>query len=372
MGYRFLDPNPQFCDTNGDPLASGTVTFYTPGTLVLKNVYTTSALSVATDNPMSLNTAGRAASELFLSGDYRVILKDSTGATVWDRDPVSQLMTAGELQSNSFINCVVGGTADVITLTPTPAITAYADGQVFEFVATGTNTTNVTANVSGLGAKALTKDGSTALVAGDIVSGQAVRVRYDGTRLQLTSPNAHALKSAALTTSTGITQGLHTIPILAGSMISRVTNGAADGVTELATNDVMLRSKDFDQTTSEGVQFDIPMPKSWNEGTVTAQFGWTAASGAGTVTWTIAGVAFSDDDAMDAAFGAAQSVTDTLLTANDCHITSVTSAITIAGTPAESDFVKFQIARDIADTLSADAKLLWCKVFVTINSANDA
>lgn len=198
MGYRFLDPNPQFCDSNGDPLASGTVTFYQPGTLTLKNVYTTSALSVATDNPMPLNSAGRTQSEVFLSGDYRVILKDSSGATVWDRDPVSQLLTAGEVQNNSFINCAVGGTADVITLTPTPAITAYADGQVFEFVATGTNTTNVTANVSGLGAKAVTKDGTTALVAGDIVNGQAVRLRYDGTRLQLTSPNAHALKSTVV------------------------------------------------------------------------------------------------------------------------------------------------------------------------------
>lgn len=196
MGYRFLDPNPQFCDSNGDPLASGTVTFYTPGTLTLKNVYTTSALSVATDNPMPLNSSGRTQSEVFLSGDYRVILKDSTGATVWDRDPVSQLLTAGEVQNNSFINCTVGGTADVITLTPTPAITAYADGQVFEFVATGTNTTNVTVNVSGRGDKAVTKAGSTALIAGDIVSGQAVRLRYDGTRLQLMSPNAHVVRTA--------------------------------------------------------------------------------------------------------------------------------------------------------------------------------
>lgn len=169
-----------------------------------------------------------------------------------------------------------------------------------------------------------------------------------------------------------ILQGTHTIPVLASSMFARTTNGAAGGITELATNDVMLATKDFDQTTSEGVQFYVPMPKSWNEGTVTAQFGWTAASGSGTVTWSIAGTAFSDDDAMDTAFGSAQSVTDTLLTANDMHITSVTSAITIAGTPAESDFVIFQVTRDISDTLNADAKLIWCKVFVTISAENDA
>ena len=76
----------------------------------------------------------------------------------------------------------VGGTVDVVTLTVTPAITAYAAGQTFRFIAAGANTTSVTVNVSGLGAKALTKNGSTALVAADIPSGTMVEMTYDGTR----------------------------------------------------------------------------------------------------------------------------------------------------------------------------------------------
>jgi hypothetical protein len=79
----------------------------------------------------------------------------------------------------------VGGTADVITLTASPAVTAYAAGQRFYFIAGGTNTTNVTVNVSSLGAKALTKNGSTALTAGDIGSGSIVSMVYDGTRFIL-------------------------------------------------------------------------------------------------------------------------------------------------------------------------------------------
>ncbi len=167
-------------------------------------------------------------------------------------------------------------------------------------------------------------------------------------------------------------QGLHTIPYLASAMVSRTTNGAGVGATELATNDVMLVTKDFDQTTSEGVQFYVPMPKSWNEGTITAQFGWTAASGAGDVIWSISARAFSDDDALDQAFGTAVTATDTLITANDMHISPVTSAMTVAGSPAESDFVLFQITRDITDTLTADAKLIWCKLFYTVAAGNDA
>ena len=81
----------------------------------------------------------------------------------------------------------VGGTADVITLTPTIAITAYAAGQRFSFLGSGDNTTNVTVNVSAVGAKAIVRnDGSnTALIAGDIQSGAIVDIEYDGTRFLL-------------------------------------------------------------------------------------------------------------------------------------------------------------------------------------------
>lgn len=169
-----------------------------------------------------------------------------------------------------------------------------------------------------------------------------------------------------------IQQGVHTLPINASAMISRTTNGAGDSVVETTTNKVMIRTKDFDQTTQEYVQFYVPMPKSWDEGTLTVQFLWTAASGSGTVTWGIQGLARSDDDALDTAFGTAQTVTDTLITANDVHITSFTSAITCGGTPAESDMVIFQLYRDVADTLTADAKLLSIRLNLTINANNDA
>lgn len=76
----------------------------------------------------------------------------------------------------------VGGTGDAITLTPAPAITAYAEGQVFEFFAQAVNTTAVTVNVSGLGAKAVEKAGGTALSGGDIPDNALVHLRYDGTK----------------------------------------------------------------------------------------------------------------------------------------------------------------------------------------------
>lgn len=80
----------------------------------------------------------------------------------------------------------VGGTQDDITLLPSPAIAAYTAGQTFRFVAASTNIGPVTVAVSGLTAKAVTKNGTVALVAGDIVAGALVTITYDGTRFIIT------------------------------------------------------------------------------------------------------------------------------------------------------------------------------------------
>lgn len=95
----------------------------------------------------------------------------------------------------------VGGTADVITLTSLPAITAYVAGQTFRFIASGANTTNVTVAISGLAAKAITKEGATALVAGDIPSGMMVCITYDGTRFIIGTASITAAIAAATAVS---------------------------------------------------------------------------------------------------------------------------------------------------------------------------
>src|SRR3990167_1527135 len=69
----------------------------------------------------------------------------------------------------------VGGTGDAITLTPSPAITAYVAGQTFVFKAGATNTTAVTVAVSGLATRAVQVNGA-ALIAGQITSGRWYRL----------------------------------------------------------------------------------------------------------------------------------------------------------------------------------------------------
>ncbi len=95
--------------------------------------------------------------------------------------------TVAQIQSNGAALVTVTGT-DTLTGSLTPALVAYVTGAVYYFVAPATNTGAVTLNIDTLGAKNVTRDGTTALVAGDIVSGEMVAVVYDGTRFQLISP----------------------------------------------------------------------------------------------------------------------------------------------------------------------------------------
>ena len=168
--------------------------------------------------------------------------------------------------------------------------------------------------------------------------------------------------------------GAQTIWVPAAAMISRSTSGAATGSTELATNKVMLATRDFDAAAAEYTQFSVGMPKGWNEGTITAEFIWTATSGTGTVRWAIQGIALSNDDIIDATWGTAATVDDALIAVNDLHVSAASSAVTIGGTPTEGDLVVFQFYRDAADaadTFDQDALLIGVRVKYTTNAGND-
>ena len=192
MANRLVFTGQQFFDSSGNPLNGGTLNFYSVGTLIAKNVYTDEALTIGATSSHTLSAAGRAQTDLWGSGKYREILKDSAGATIEDDDPVYVSASETGIQNGAYTHITaanVTGTADAILLVTTPPTTAYADGQKFSFISEGANTGAVTVNVNSLGAKNLTKNGSTALVAGDIPSGAWVEIGYDGTRFQLLGVN---------------------------------------------------------------------------------------------------------------------------------------------------------------------------------------
>jgi hypothetical protein len=156
--------------------------------------------------------------------------------------------------------------------------------------------------------------------------------------------------------------------IPASAWIPRTTTGVGVDSTETSTNKQNFDQLLFDAGTDEFAQALVVMPSNYNAGTVTARFYWTASSGSGAVVWGLQGLAYSDDDALDTATGTAQTVTDTLLAANDMMISGATSAITIGGTPGANKAVQFQIYRDAdagGDTLAVDARLLGVEISYT-------
>lgn len=74
----------------------------------------------------------------------------------------------------------VGGTANAITLTPSPAITAYVAGQVFWFKAASANTGATTVAISGLSTIAVQERGA-ACVGGEIIANNWYRLHLDTT-----------------------------------------------------------------------------------------------------------------------------------------------------------------------------------------------
>ena len=133
--------------------------------------------------------------------------------------------------------CTDGGTANAHSLTAaasaTTLPTSLVAGQEFAYTAANTNTGAVTVAISGIGGTvALTKNGSTALAAGDVRSGQLVWVRYDGTQMQLATPNGQPRLDRFAPTATSATAYTATF----APTLTALTNGTRVLVRWHATN----------------------------------------------------------------------------------------------------------------------------------------
>lgn len=90
--YRMYDPGFVFWNILGTAgLREGSVQFYEIGTTTPKNTWSDADLSTLNANPLNIDGAGRFPDDVFLDGEYTVVLKDGlngTGATVWTRDVI--------------------------------------------------------------------------------------------------------------------------------------------------------------------------------------------------------------------------------------------------------------------------------------------
>jgi len=191
-------------------------------------------------------------------------------AQIRDGLPNAQNSTTQLITSITGTNTITGNLS--------PAITAYATGQSFRFVAAGANTGATTININGVGAKAITKNGATALSSGDIAIDAMITIAYDGTQFQLSSAAAGSFASAGansdITSLTGLTSVVPQVrqlqpftAAIASNAITitpsalalefrnaTLTNGAVSFVQGIPTALVIASTDSFGLTTAFGNQ----------------------------------------------------------------------------------------------------------------------
>lgn len=174
------------------------------------------------------------------------------------------------------------------------------------------------------------------------------------------------------------TQGKHAIPIMAGAMAPSFTGGCSALTTiASAANQPDIVTLNFDTATQEFAQFAFPMPKKWDEGTISFVAHWSHAATTTNfgVVWGLQAVAVSNDDPIAVAYGTAVNVTDTGGTTDDLYTSPESAAITIGGTPQPEDMVFFRVMRvpaDGGDTMAIDARLHGITLYITTNANTDA
>lgn len=172
----------QFFDSNGAPLSGGLLYTYAAGTTTPVATYTSRSGAAFNTNPIVLDAAGRTPSEIWLDGGvlYKFVLKNSAFVQIGSYDNIPAVNDP--TTTNNLIT--VAGT-NALTGLATPPLEGYTAGAQYSFIAQNTNTDAVTIDIDSLGVKAVTRDGSEPLVAGDILAGKMHLIEYDGTRFQL-------------------------------------------------------------------------------------------------------------------------------------------------------------------------------------------
>jgi len=182
-----------------------------------------------------------------------------------------------------------------------------------------------------------------------------------------------AISGASLT---GIA-GKQTIWVPANAMNPTESNGcAAITAVETTSGRPDMQVLDFDKDSDEHAQFTVAFPKSWNLGTITYQVFWSGLAATTGVTWALQGVGMGDNETIDVVYGTAITVDDDAQSAvEELLVSAESSAVTIAGTPADNDLTYFRIYRDVSagnDDMAGDARLHGVKIFFTTDALNDA
>jgi len=232
-------------NSTGQPVVTGTV--------ISSTAFNALTADLATGLSTALTKDGQTTPTANLPMGTFKLTGMGAGSAATDSASIAQVQSS----FGSFLT--VAGT-DTITATVSPALTAYAVGQMFAFVAAATNTGAVTINISSLGAKSIKKNGSANLIAADLTLNYLYVIIYDGTNFQLVgvSDFANVNVSGVLTLSGAGTQLLSTGTGAWKMPVGTTGQRPAGAFGEIRANSTTGNPEWYDPSTSQWQQFTQP------------------------------------------------------------------------------------------------------------------
>lgn len=311
-------------------------------------------------------TAGDMQTTLGISAFVKTILDDAAATDV--------MSTLG---FSTFFKTLVDDAAATNVLT-TLGVSAFVQ-TIFDDADAGAVRSTIGAQASDATLTALAAFNTNGFLVQTAADTFAGRTMQSGTGISISNP-AGAAGDPSIGHTAAYTLGKVSLPFPAEALSPRSANGCATLATSNgASNQPDVPYLAFDGAAKEYARFYFRMPKSWNEGTITASFCWRRASGTGAanVVWGIRGAAVSDNETPAITFGSDATVTDAASTTTaNFNNSGETGACTIAGSPAAEDLVFFEVFRDGAsgsDTLDAvDAWLTAISLHITVDAIHDA
>lgn len=230
VGVLIPIPRPFVLTAAANTLVGAELYVYENLTTTPVTLYSDRACTTPAANPI-VSSAGFFPRRYMASAQLLTLtLKNTAGSTVHSDDYVAGSAESGNEVYDIALTTAGGTTA--YTLTTGLSLGSYASGLAFLIKMNATNTGASTLNVDGLGAKDITKNGSTALSSGDLVSGRIYRVAYDGTRFQVVGVIPDAA-DATITALAGL-QTTTVAPLINGLLFGcTLSNNGSD-----ATNDI--------------------------------------------------------------------------------------------------------------------------------------
>jgi hypothetical protein len=167
--------------TPGNPVVTGTTIASSWANNTLNDIATGLSTAVLKDGTQTI-TANIPMASFRITG-----LGNATART--------DAITAAQVQDSTTLFAAGAAGTNTVTVSCTPAITAYVTGQRFWVIPAGTNTGATTINVNGVGAKNAFWNGA-ALTGGEMKQNVPVDVAYDGTQFNLMGPQISGSETA--------------------------------------------------------------------------------------------------------------------------------------------------------------------------------